>query len=451
MPDDILQTLDLAPDDLVQLTRRLRQQLLQFLLRWKYLHALQRCLAVLLPFHESHVSFLDLQAELLLEQGLHDAAWEVIQRRVAMRPSVAAHALAVRILLARGDGAGALALAERVAAQSPDVQQAIALLGSTRAARGDYEGALAAYRRLNEQSPNNRTYLLGMCKLYQMQGDWVTASAFAVQLQESQQGEGTLSPYYLHPLLAYYEVSHETNRAEDVRTQLELGRAASVKAMRSQVHAELEGPGAVEENEPGDLPGAHPEAGVPQQSLHSHESVVVPDSERERLVREVRRVFGHPNLLPGQAEILSCAMNGEDILAILPTGGGKSLCYQLPALLAKRGVTLVISPLIALMKDQIDKLPGAWSRFATTINSSLSGDELNARLQHVKNGSYRLVYAAPERLRQPPFLHALRQADVNRLVIDEAHCVSMWGHDFRPDYLYVGEARRQLGTPPSSR
>ena len=148
-------------------------------------------------------------------------------------------------------------------------------------------------------------------------------------------------------------------------------------------------------------------------------------------------------------------LRGEDVLTILPTGGGKSLCYQLPALLAdgrhgeddEPATTLVISPLIALMKDQVDSLPQPLRRRAT-INSSLDGDELRRRMNRVTDGVYRLVYAAPERLRQPPFIHALRRAGVGRLVIDEAHCVSMWGHDFRPDYRIIGETREALGDPP---
>ena len=162
----------------------------------------------------------------------------------------------------------------------------------------------------------------------------------------------------------------------------------------------------------------------------------------------MQRLFGFNKVLPGQVETVACVLRGEDVLTILPTGGGKSLCYQLPAFLAESGITLVISPLIALMKDQVDSLPDALRELATTINSTLDGDELRRRLELVAAGGYKLVYAAPERLRQPPFLHILRRAGINRLVIDEAHCVSVWGHDFRPDYLYIAAAREALEHPP---
>jgi ATP-dependent DNA helicase RecQ len=160
----------------------------------------------------------------------------------------------------------------------------------------------------------------------------------------------------------------------------------------------------------------------------------------------LRELFGFDDFRPGQEAVVRAALDGVDTLAVMPTGAGKSLTYQLAAML-RPSPTLVLSPLIALMKDQVDKLPPQVGATATFVNSSLDADEAAGRLASVASGETRILYAAPERLRQAPFVRTLRSIGVGLVVIDEVHCVSMWGHDFRPDYLFIGRALEELGGP----
>ncbi len=154
--------------------------------------------------------------------------------------------------------------------------------------------------------------------------------------------------------------------------------------------------------------------------------------------------FGHRSFRPGQTDVIDAAMDGRDVLGVMPTGAGKSLTYQLPAVL-NAGLTVVISPLIALMKDQVERLQERRIP-AAMLNSSQSPEqhkEILSRLSQLK-----LLYLAPERLRTKGVLDKLKRARVVRLVVDEAHCVSTWGHDFRPDYLELGNLRKLLGDVP---
>ena len=155
--------------------------------------------------------------------------------------------------------------------------------------------------------------------------------------------------------------------------------------------------------------------------------------------------FGLDGFRPGQDHVIDAILSGRDTLCIMPTGGGKSLCFQLPTI-AREGVTIVISPLIALMKDQVDSLLQRGIP-ATFINSTLGLDEQQSRIADMVGGKYKLVYIAPERLRSSSFMRSVQRTKIQLLAVDEAHCISQWGHDFRPDYARLGRFRERLGNP----
>ena len=165
-----------------------------------------------------------------------------------------------------------------------------------------------------------------------------------------------------------------------------------------------------------------------------------------KTLQALKDSFGYSTFRPYQEEIVGAALAGRDVLALLPTGGGKSLCFQLPAVLGN-GLTLVISPLIALMKDQVDALQANGVQ-ATFLNSSLESEDAKSRFRGLWRNQYRLLYVAPERLFQTSFLQSLTEWGVDRVAIDEAHCISEWGHDFRPEYRRLVELRERFPAIP---
>ena len=178
----------------------------------------------------------------------------------------------------------------------------------------------------------------------------------------------------------------------------------------------------------------------------NRKAAVLKPAQRAELHRTLRRVFGLEQLRAGQEAVIANVLARRPTLAIMPTGAGKSLCYQLPSL-ALPGRTVIVSPLISLMKDQVDKLVQTGVH-AVAVNSSLSAADLGTALQTVKENEADFIFTTPERLADPEFVELLKTHPLDLLVIDEAHCISQWGHDFRPAFLEVGTAHRALGAPP---
>lgn len=173
-----------------------------------------------------------------------------------------------------------------------------------------------------------------------------------------------------------------------------------------------------------------------------------PEATVDSALSVLKEVFGYAEFRPGQEEVIGAVLAGRDTLGVMPTGGGKSVCYQVPALLQSSGVTVVVSPLLALMKDQVDALRAAGVA-AAAVNSTVERDEQVRILRAAATGEVSLLYVAPERFANHSFMRFVREnVRVALLAVDEAHCVSQWGHDFRPVYRDLADVREQLGWPP---
>lgn len=430
----LLSDLGLNPAGVALLPSRTRRSLVTYLIRWGHDAEAHDCLQAILQAHGPQATVYDDLARLYVKMGQAGRALEIMRLRQELKRSNSSAALEARTHLAAGDVAAAQAIARALAEEAPDNMLTWSLQVDVCLAAGDLEGAEAALVRAEALQGEGTGAAQGMARLWAARGDGEKALLWARTAVSRANRDGHApSVELLHLLEELHRAEGQVAQAEAIVAELRSRRESEWETLRLAVGG---APRAVVLDAVAQAP-ARPDP----------EPVLVTAEEADRLQEVLRQHFGHAAFRPGQAETITAVLRGESVLAVMPTGAGKSLCYQLASAMLP-GTTLVISPLIALMKDQLDGLPPGMEQRATTLNSTLDGTELEARLDGVAARRFGLVYAAPERLRQRPFLHALKRAGVSLLVVDEVHCVSLWGHDFRPDYRFIARAWQELGHPP---
>ena len=354
-------------------------------------------------------TLLNEQSRLALAKGDAAAALRYANRRALIAPSTSAMIEVGRAELAAGNLDAAWSMGEHVFGHHPEMMTAQIFAAEASLAAGDFDTADERYRDLLEFNERLPAAVLGRIQVAMARGD--TSKALA--MLETLAGEPmAMNVAQMSAAAGYFESLGRAETAVTLRNRAD----AHLRTIAEQLHKDIAARLA-------DLPALLIDEEPPEALTAVLDEQQEPELD-QRVLSTLRNVFGFPAPRAGQAKVIANVLKGQDSLAIMPTGSGKSLTFQLPAMLLP-GVTLVISPLIALMKDQVESLPKQLRDRTRLINSTLSQEEMRSALDELRAGELRLVYVAPERLRDRSFLQAMKSANISLAVVDEAHCISL--------------------------